>query len=357
MPQTKLIVGLLLAVLATTSIVSSSDARVPTLDPARGVMTMAPLLKRVTPAVVSVSVQTRVRGADNPLLRDPFFRRFFGYPDAPIERRAMSAGSGVIVDSGQGHVLTNHHVIQNASAVVIVLQDGRQLPAKLIGSDPDSDLAVLQIKAKGLKALDLADSDQLLVGDIVFAIGNPFGLGQTVTSGIVSALGRDIGVHGYEGFIQTDAAINPGNSGGALVNSRGELIGINTAIIGPAGGNVGIGFAVPANMARAVMDQLIRYGQVRRGRMGVLIQDLTPDLAQALELGATQGALISRIERGSAADEAGLQPGDVIVSIDGTPISDASELRNRIGRLERGQNLNLTVMRKGRSRTVRLRLH
>ena len=246
------------------------------LNPDGTLPSLAPLLEQITPAVVNIAVQSTSPEQDSPLFQDPFFRRFFGLPGRPEPH--LSAGSGVIVDAAAGYVLTNHHVIRGAREVTVTLKDRRQLQAKVIGSDAGTDIALLQIKADNLKALAFGDSDSLRVGDYVLAIGNPFGLGQTVTSGIVSALGRTgMNVEGYEDFIQTDAAINPGNSGGALVNLRGELIGINSAIFGPGGGSVGIGFAVPSTMARAVMAQLIKYGEMRRGRFGATSQDLTPD--------------------------------------------------------------------------------
>ncbi|MDX1402255.1 MAG: trypsin-like peptidase domain-containing protein, partial [Kiloniellales bacterium] len=280
---------------------SPAMATVPALDPERGVMTMAPLLEMTTPAVVNISVRSQVQGQENPLFRDPFFRRFFNLPDQQPRREAVSAGSGVIVDAAKGHVLTNHHVIDNADEITVTLKDRRSFKAELVGSDPDTDIALLKIDTGDLSELPLGDSEDLMVGDIVFAIGNPFGLGQTVTTGIVSALGRGIGMQGYEDFIQTDAPINPGNSGGALVNSKGELVGINTAIIAPGGGNVGIGFAVPTNMARAVMQQLLDHGEVRRGRIGVHIQDVTPDLAEALGLPGPHGAVVTQVEHASPA--------------------------------------------------------
>ena len=260
------------------------------LPDARGLPTLAPLVNEVTPAVVNISVITRSPLEANPLFADPYFRRFFNLPDQP-QRQEQAAGSGVIVDAARGYVITNHHVIRNAEQVIVTLKDRRQLPAKLVGTDPGTDIAVLQIDAKGLSAIRIGDSDTLQVGDYVIAIGNPFGIGQTVTSGIVSALGRSgLSPEGFEDFIQTDASINPGNSGGALVNLRGELVGINSAIIGPSGGNVGIGFAVPSNMARIVMNQIVRFGEVRRGRLGIEMADLTPALAKKLGVNAQEGA-------------------------------------------------------------------
>ena len=309
---------------------------------------LAPVLKEVTPSVVNVYTQTRVR-VRSPLLDDPLFRRFFNVPDVPRERVSQSLGSGVIVDSEKGYVLTNYHVIARADEISVGLKDGRSLEAKLIGTDPDTDLAVIQIPAENLTALQLADTDELQVGDFVVAVGNPFGLGQTVTSGIVSALGRT-GLRGleYQNFIQTDASINPGNSGGALINLRGELVGINSAIFTPSGGNVGIGFAIPASMARYVMDQLIQFGEVRRGTLGLFVQNLTAELAGAFAVEAGTGVLVAEVDSGSAAEDAGLQPGDVIVRMENRDINSAQDFHNAEGRLALGESLQLEFMREGK---------
>jgi Do/DeqQ family serine protease len=333
-------------VLAVLLFVAATGAGAHAAKPeARGMPSLAPLVEQVTPAVVNVSVITRSPLENNPLFQDPFFRRFFGLPDAP-SRQEQAAGSGVIVDAKRGYVLTNHHVIRQAEQVIVTLKDRRQLPAKVIGADPGTDIAVLKIEAEDLSALAFGDSDQLQVGDYVIAIGNPFGIGQTVTSGIVSALGRTgLMPEGYEDFIQTDASINPGNSGGALVNLRGELVGINTAIVTPGGGNVGIGFAVPSNMARAVMDQVARFGEVRRGRLGIQMGDLNPAAAKKLGLGVTEGALIGSVQPGSPADKAGLREYDVIVSVNGRPIRGAPELRARLGLMPVGEEVVLGIVR------------
>ncbi|MEK9724023.1 MAG: DegQ family serine endoprotease [Rhodospirillaceae bacterium] len=319
------------------------------LDEARGVLTVAPLLEKVTPGVVNIAVKTRVAVKQNPLMRDPFFRRFFDMPEQPRAREGMSAGSGVIVDATKGYVLTNNHVIDNATAIEVTLKDRRQVKAKLVGADPATDIALLQIEADNLTAVPFGDSEHLKVGDVVIAIGNPFGIGQTVTSGIVSALGRTgLGIEGYEDFIQTDASINPGNSGGALINSKGELVGINTAIIGPGGGNVGIGFAVPVNMAHSVMRQLADFGEVRRGRLGVAIQDLTPEIANALDMKAAEGAIVSNVEAGSPAAKAGLKAGDVVVALNGEAVANSADLRNRVGLTPKGETVTIEIVRDGK---------
>ena len=324
-------------------------AATPPLPSRDGVPTLAPLLRDVTPAVVNISVATMVPQRHNPLLRDPFFRRFFDLPEDAPARRRQSAGSGVIVDADRGYVLSNHHVVARAESVTVTLKDNRRFEAEVLGSDPGTDIALLRIEADGLAALTIGNSDALEVGDFVIAIGNPFGLGQTVTSGIVSALGRaGINVEGYEDFIQTDASINPGNSGGALVNLHGELVGINTAIIGPSGGNVGIGFAVPVNIATAVMDQLAEHGEMQRGRIGVVIQDLTPDLAEALDLDIERGAIVSRVESGSPAEAAGVRAGDVIVAVGGSKVESSRDLRNFIGLVRVGEEIEIDVRRERR---------
>jgi Do/DeqQ family serine protease len=320
-----------------------------------GLPTLAPILRKVTPAVVNISVLQRSPEEENPLLSDPFFRRFFGFPDDTQQR--MAAGSGVVVDAKHGYVLTNHHVIQDAQEITVTLKDKRRFPARLVGSDAGTDIALLKIDAPGLTQIEFGDSDALQVGDFVIAIGNPFGLGQTATSGIVSALGRSgLNIEGYEDFIQTDASINPGNSGGALVNLRGELVGINTAIIGPSGGNVGIGFAVPANMARAVMQQLISFGEVRRGRLGISMQDLTPELARALGVEARQGVVITEVQARSPAAGAGLREGDVVVALDGHSMHSAVQMRARLAVTPAGQTIELRVLRGASERTLRVRI-
>jgi len=345
--------GFLLALM--TSLAAVSHAAQPQTD-ARGLPTLAPLVNEVTPAVVNISVITRSPPEANPLFADPFYRRFFNLPDRP-QRQEQASGSGVIVDAARGHVITNHHVIRNAEQVIVTLKDRRQLPAKLIGTDPGTDIAVLQIEAKGLSAIRIGDSDALQVGDYVIAIGNPFGIGQTVTSGIVSALGRSgLSPEGFEDFIQTDASINPGNSGGALVNLRGELVGINSAIIGPSGGNVGIGFAVPSNMARTVLAQIVRFGEVRRGRLGIDMVDLTPDIAKKLGVNATEGVVIAGVHAGSPAEKAGLRERDVVVALGGRPVRAAAELRARLGLTPVGEEIELRVLRGGESQLIRTRV-
>ena len=316
--------------------------------------TLAPMLEKITPAVVNIAAigEVQVKQANN-LYNDPIFRHFFNQPRHRQTRKFRSLGSGVIVDAINGYIISNHHVVADAKTIIVNFKDGRQLEAKLIGSDPGTDVAVLQIPAKGLSAVPMSDSDQLRVGDFAVAIGNPFGLGQTVTSGIVSALGRSgLGLGGkdstqnFEEFIQTDAAINVGNSGGALVNLKGELIGINTAILSPnRGGNVGIGFAIPINMAKTVMQQLIEHGEIRRGYFGVVVQTLTPELAEALHTKLDKGVIIASIENDSPAQRSGLKLHDIVTSVNGKRVKNSAEMRNRIGLLNIGDKVSMVVYR------------
>ncbi|HEY7906203.1 MAG TPA: Do family serine endopeptidase [Wenzhouxiangella sp.] len=338
---------------------SASHAALPTEVDGQPVPSLAPLLEEVTPAVVNIHSRTRVQVQMSPFANDPFFRRFFDFPSVPRERVQQSLGSGVIVDADQGIILTNNHVIDNADDIAITLQDGREFNGELIGADRDTDLAVIQIDPEALNtgtqlaSLQLSDSDPLRVGDFVVAVGNPFGLGQTVTSGIVSALGRS-GLRGleYQNFIQTDASINPGNSGGALINLRGELIGINTAIFTPSGGNVGIGFAVPASTAAYVLDQLLEFGEVRRGSFGVRVQNIDESLKQALDLPASGGVIVRGLDPEGSLAQAGVRVGDVVLAIDGRGIKKEQDLRNLEGMLPVGQAVNVALWRDGKSREV-----
>ena len=336
----------LLAALTLAFGVLGANAQIPAGTPLReGLPTLAPILENVTPAVVNIAVLQRSPEEQNPLLRDPFFRRFFGIPGQSEPQ--IAAGSGVIVDARNGYVMTNAHVVKDAREVLVTLKDNRRLPAKLVGADAGTDIAVLRVEPRNLVDVKFGDSDALQVGDFVVAIGNPFGLGQTATSGIVSALGRSgLSMEGYEHFIQTDASINPGNSGGALVNLRGELVGINTAIIGPAGGNVGIGFAVPGVMARAVMEQLVKFGEVRRGRLGISMTDVV----------GGEGATLAEVQANSPASQAGLRKGDVVVALNGRPVRGAAELRARLGVVPVGDTVELQVQRGAEKRTLKARV-
>ncbi len=330
-----------------------AEAAIPAVVDGQGLPSLAPMIDKAAPAVVNIATRGRVR-IENPLYQDPFFRRFFNIPQFQ-ERQTQAAGSGVIIDAKQGYVVTNNHVVENADEIDVTLRDGRSLKAKLVGRDPETDIAILKVPPKNLVELPQADSNKLRVGDFVVAIGNPFGLGQTVTSGIVSALGRSgLGIEGLEDFIQTDASINPGNSGGALVNLDGELEGINTAILSPGGGNIGIGFAIPINMVRQVATQLIQYGEVRRGQLGIVIQDLTPELAKAFGLKQTKGVVIAQVMPGSPAEKAGLQTGDVITQVNGKPVQTAAELRNAIGLLKIGEKVSLDLLRNGTQQHVQV---
>jgi serine protease Do/serine protease DegQ len=342
-----------LATLLLAAWTSVAGAQLPATVGETPVPSLAPMLKRVTPAVVNIATRGTVE-EQNPLMNDPFFRRFFDAPNQPRQREFQSAGSGVIVDAKNGYIITNAHVVENATDITVQLLDNRSLKAKVVGTDPGSDVAVLKVQAGNLVDLPIADSDRAEVGDFVVAIGNPFGLGHTVTSGIVSALGRSgINPEGYEDFIQTDASINPGNSGGALVNLGGQLVGINSAILSRTGGNIGIGFAIPANMMKVVMNQLIKYGAVKRGVLGVNIQTLAPEIAQSMDLPqTTQGALVSQVVEGSPAEKAGVKAGDVITAVNGRTVKDAGSLRNSIGLLSIGEKVDLSLLRDGKPRRV-----
>ncbi len=343
---------LMLAIGALTT----AEAALPTFVKGQAVASLAPLVEDVSPAVVNIRVsQTLTR-------RNPFgddaFRRFFGIPDAPGgQQQVASAGSGVIVDAKRGYILTNHHVVSDADTIQISLIDGSVLDAEIVGSDPATDIALIKVEAKGLKEMPIGDSTAARVGDFVIAIGNPFGLGHTVTSGIISAVGRTgISRDGYEDFIQTDASINPGNSGGALVNMDGELIGINSAIISRSGGNVGIGFAVPTEIASSIMNQILDFGEVRRGLLGVNIQSIDSDAAEALGSDIDGGALITGVQPKSAAEDAGLQVGDIIVEVNNKKVDGAAELRNRIGLLRSGEEVTIKYVRENKVLTARAEL-
>lgn len=333
--------GVLLAFSAIAS------AQMPVAVDGQPFPSLAPLVERVSPAVVNIRVSQTVT-ASSPYANDPF-RRFFGLPDAPSgSRAAVSAGSGVIVDAERGFILTNHHVVANADEIQISLIDGKILDAEVVGSDAATDIALIKVEAEGLVDMPIGDSEIVRVGDFVLAIGNPFGLSHTVTSGIVSALGRTgISRNGYEDFIQTDASINPGNSGGALVNMRGELVGINSAIISRTGGNVGIGFAVPTEIASSIMRQILDFGEVRRGLLGVTIQGIDAEVAEALNATVDRGALITVIVPGSAAEQSGLQVDDIIVAVNDDAITDAAELRNAIGLMRSGDDVHIDYIRDG----------
>lgn len=322
----------------------------------RGILTMAPLLENVTPAVVSIAVSSTSKAPELSTEQSELFERFFGGRMPQQQERARQGiGSGVIVDAKDGLIITNHHVIDGADEILVTLNDGRELDAELVGSDEKTDIAVLRIPSKNLKALSLAKSDDTQVGDYVIAVGNPFGLSSSVTSGIISALGRDTARGGnYANFIQTDASINPGNSGGALVNSKGELIGINTAILSRSGGNNGIGFAVPVKMVKGVMKQLVEYGEVKRGRIGVSIRDISPDLQEALNLSTREGALVNEVVKNSASDKAGLKAGDVITRFNSEAILDASDIRNAVGLVEPGVRTDIQYIRDGKTVSTKI---
>lgn len=334
-----------------------ADAKIPFFSASEEIPTLAPMLEQATPAIVHISVE----GSREVRQRLPeAFRYFFGQR-GPNEFRQeqpfKGLGSGVIIDASKGYIVTNNHVIQDADNIQIRLKDGRTFKAKKLGSDPQSDIALLQIEAKNLIQVPLANSDKIRVGDFAIAVGNPFGLEQTVTSGIISALGRGgLGIEGLEDFIQTDAAINSGNSGGALLNLKGELIGINTAILGPNGGNIGIGFAIPTNMMKNLVDQIVEYGEVRPGSLGIRGGDVTADLTEAMNLKVSRGAWVNEVIPDSPASKAGLKSGDVVISMDGNRISNFNELRAKVATLGAGKTTKLGILRDGKERTISVTL-
>lgn len=331
---------------------STANANLPPSIEGKPLPSLADMLEKSTPAVVNIATEGSQR-VNQRVLNDPILEHFFG-GKIPSERKSRGTGSGVIIDANKGHIVTNYHVIANAKKIVVTLNDGRKLSASIVGSDPKADLAVLHITEKSLTALPIANSDKLRVGDFAVAIGNPYGLGQSVTSGIISALGRsDLGIEDYEDFIQTDASINPGNSGGALVDLNGSLIGINTAILGgDGGGNVGIGFAIPSNMMKGIVQQLIKYGRVERGQLGVIVHDINRKLAQALGAKDHLGAVIADIVYGSPADLAGLRASDIITHINGVKVKGANDVRNRVGAIRVGTRVNIQILRKGTSSII-----
>jgi serine protease Do/serine protease DegQ len=338
-----------------TAFTSNIYAALPVSAEGQPLPSLAPMIEKIRPAVVNIATRGSVDIQNHPFLNDPLFKRFFkGFENLPQRQEVRSLGSGVIIDEDAGYIVTNFHVIDGADEISVTMFDGQQLEAKIIGSDPEADVAILKIDHDKLTSIPFADSSKLRVGDFTVAIGNPFGLGQTVTSGIISALGRTgLGIEGYEDFIQTDASINPGNSGGALVNLRGELIGINTAILASGGnGNVGIGFAIPINMVRELTNQLIEYGEVRRGMLGVIMQNLTPELARAFGLDVHQGVVISQVVENSAASKAGLKAGDVVSDINGVAVKSASAMRNMVGLMRVGAKMDITVIRDGKEKKL-----
>jgi serine protease Do/serine protease DegQ len=338
-----------------TAFTSNIYAALPVSAEGQALPSLAPMIEKIRPAVVNIATRGSVDIQNHPFLNDPLFKRFFkGFENLPQRQEVRSLGSGVIIDEDAGYIVTNFHVIDGADEISVTMFDGQQLEAKIIGSDPEADVAILKIDHDKLTSIPFADSSKLRVGDFTVAIGNPFGLGQTVTSGIISALGRTgLGIEGYEDFIQTDASINPGNSGGALVNLRGELIGINTAILASGGnGNVGIGFAIPINMVRELTNQLIEYGEVRRGMLGVIMQNLTPELARAFGLDVHQGVVISQVVENSAASKAGLKAGDVVSDINGVAVKSASAMRNMVGLMRVGAKMDITVIRDGKEKKL-----
>ncbi|OQX15607.1 MAG: peptidase [Thiothrix lacustris] len=350
LPLTSKIV-LLAAFILPIAAPSAVSGALPTEINGQALPSLATMLEKVTPAVVNIATEGR-QPIDDSLLNDPFFKRFFG--DAPPgERRINGTGSGVIIHAQRGHILTNSHVVESADAIHVTLKDGRKYLAEVVGIDPRADLAVLQIPSERLTAMRFGDSDRLRVGDFVVAIGNPYSIGQTVTSGIISALHRNPGISEYENFIQTDAPINLGNSGGPLVNLNGELIGINTAILGDqAGGNLGIGFAVPINTAAGVITQIVQYGNVERGQLGVEVQDIDTVMARDFGIKPNEGAIINQVLVGSPAEKAGVEAGDIVVKMNNKNVQGAVDVKNIIGDLRVGAEVNMTLLRAGRPRNI-----
>lgn len=329
----------------------SALAALPTAVNGQPLPSLSDMLEKVTPSVVNITTEGSQRSNDA-LLNDPFFKRFFG-DVLPGDRPISGTGSGVIIHAQRGHILTNHHVIDGADNILITLTDGRKFQAEIVGIDPKADLAILQIPPDRLVAMRFGDSDRLRVGDFVVAIGNPYSIGQTVTSGIISALHRNPGISEYENFIQTDAPINLGNSGGPLVNLRGELIGINTAILGDqGGGNLGIGFAIPINTAAGVINQIVQFGKVERGQLGIEVGDMTESLAKNAGIPPNGGAVVVSLLPGSAAEQAGLLPGDIITRLNGRIVSNAVDVKNMVGDLRTGSKVHMTLLRGGRPRNV-----
>ena len=353
----KLIKTILISTILLSSSVFSNNSKLFS----SGVPSLAPMLENVTPAVVNIYTISESEQR-NQLIDDPFLRKFFNIPNQQKSRKRNRSGlgSGVIINSKKGYVITNNHVIAKAKDIKVKLHDGREFKAKLVGADPASDIAIIQIKPENLTAIKFSNSEKLRVGDFVVAIGNPFGIGQTVTSGIVSALGRSgLGIEAYENFIQTDASINPGNSGGALVNLKGQLVGINTAIIGSRGasaGSVGIGLAIPVNMALDITDQLLKYGEVKRGYLGVSAQNLTDDLSKAFGVETNRGAIITRVQKDSPADLSGIKVGDVVTKINNKAVENAASMRNKIGLLKINSTITLQINRKGKVLTKKVRI-
>jgi Do/DeqQ family serine protease len=352
---TAAVIGSLLVISAALT-ARPAPAALPILVDDQQMPSLAPLVREVSPAVVNIATKGTVNTPRNPLMDDPFFRRFFGVPPQQGKREVRSAGSGVIVDAKNGYIITNHHVVESADEIEIYLQDERTIKAEVIGSDPGTDIAVIRVTdPQKLVQMPLGNSDNVAVGDFVVAIGNPFGLQHTVTSGIVSALGRTgISSDGYEDFIQTDASINPGNSGGALINLRGELIGINSAIFSNSGGNIGIGFAIPVNIAKSIMAQIIEYGEVRRGLLGVSISDFNNETAEAYGIDPNiQGAFVQEVVPGSAAESAGIKVGDIIIAVDDHKVTSSADLRTNIGLRRSGETVRIVVVRNGKNKTIK----